>query len=145
MGPMVAIAALAMVGLAIEGEAASTFNLECSGTTKTQSVRLGSKVEPWQATYRFDLSRKVYCSDECKEPIALHSVTETRIRLFDRLETQSVIREEGAMWVDRETGQISGSMALSTRGDRLSLTLTEWDGTCKPAPFTGFPKPKTLF
>lgn len=128
--------------LLIAAAAAQTFNLDCSGTIKTESIT-GQKVEPYEYIYRIDLTKGVYCDDQCKGMHPIASIQPTAIRLednhTDKLDEMETLTNE----INRETGKQSILSLSNTR--LLGRMITKWDGQCEAKPFTGFPTLQTKF
>jgi hypothetical protein len=116
---------------------ATTFNLVCSGTLATGMIEKGRvrdfKSEPFTMIYRVDLASRRWCTDECEETKPIVSVSDTRI-VFLSQDTPELSLRIGAS-VNRESGEFQHHLKS---GDFSALR----QGTCEPAPFTGFPARK---
>ncbi|WP_158013904.1 hypothetical protein [Sphingomonas sanxanigenens] len=118
-----------------------TFNLVCTGTVTTTSYN-DRKSAPYNYVYRIDLSKSRWCDGECKSINEVASVQPASITLKDKKEDGPFSKSSTRNVINRETGEHS---ILHVR--RLSATpfSMEWQGTCTPSPFTGFPDFKTKF
>lgn len=122
-----------MIALALQ--VAAAFNLVCAGHYKVELKALSSinmtEGTPFAITYRIDLERGRFCTNDCASTEALANVTETEIVFRG-----DPVRQDDATGndtrVNRETGAYASTITLS---DEIVL----FDGTCRRAPFTGFP------
>lgn len=127
--------------LAILLQAATAFNLECSGTTVSLSTLLGRKVTPFQRTYRLDLVRKVYCEGSCETTLPIADVTPKYIVLSEYERETERERTRASVVIDRVGGTIddtSISRLPIQRGGDLAVSSK---GGCIVQPFTAFPEP----
>jgi hypothetical protein len=98
------------------------FDLDCAG-------------DSGEAThYRVDLTARRWCWDECMTTDQIQKVEASRIT-FKKEDTPS---NDVWNWVDRTTGEWFQGM----KSAEISVSS---HGTCRAAPFSGFPKTKTKF
>lgn len=115
-----------LITLALAGQPAQQFDLLCSGEAKGINRSVSKH-------YRVDLAAKTWCAgDEC----ATRDIAEVLPDLI---------------WFQRERPKYPGDQSLLQYVDR---TTGKWvlvmgplveEGTCAPAPFSGFPKVETKF
>lgn len=114
-------------------QAVTAFNLVCTGTEVVgpMSIALVNSPDavPYQVTYRIDLSQQRWCSHECETTRYIASVSEIEIVLET---TTPGARPESGVRLNRETGRFLDLLLI---GNNAVLR----QGTCEPAPFTGFP------
>lgn len=130
---------------AIAAAQATQFNLLCSGTLTSSSVLNAERVEPYSSLYRIDLATQKWCEAECK---ALHDISSIQPAQLTLEERKTDTLSEKSLFlnmIDRETGAHKVLVTSSTPRDRLSARSLHWEGTCEPAPFTGFPTLTTKF
>jgi hypothetical protein len=120
-----------VTGSALLAVAAAAFNLVCD-LHQSQVVARGQKpaTASYRETYRIDLQAMRWCSDTCDETrpvvraapreLTLEAAADARIH---SLETFTINRESGRMY----------------RYSRIGPAHYEQRGTCRVAPFTGFP------
>lgn len=115
--------------------AASAFNLICSGTSYhvDRITAPHRNIHAFEITYRVDLTRKRYCEGQCSSTRNLSSVSETMIVFLQ--EQQSRV-DDTIIYAKRETGQYFNRRRWDDGRD-MQVDLAE--GTCRRAPFTGFP------
>jgi hypothetical protein len=115
--------------------ASSAFNLICTGMDDRQdkAPALGghqpvpSTNAPFREVYRVDLHQRRWCAGECRTTRGLYSVTPDTITFeFERTPPYS------HAFVSRETGKYVRQAYFGT------VESFRW-GSCKRAPFTGFP------
>lgn len=123
----------------------TTFNLHCWGVEKTETVLSPDNVKRFDNIYRIDLDRQLYCSEDCKSPLPIARVTPIKLWLSDQTVDDYAEYSNRYMIIDRQTGVLIGSWSNRRKADRLSLSITSWDGQCVVEPFTGFPKVDTKF
>ncbi|WP_158014121.1 hypothetical protein [Sphingomonas sanxanigenens] len=120
--------------------AAMTFNLICTGALAVTSFE-GTKSESYRDEYRVDLNTNQWCEGECKAHHPIVSVQPAQITLEDK-KGSGTTEASVSNFINRETGQ---HHVLVSSGYRRSLIVMKYEGTCTPAPFTGFPDFKTKF
>lgn len=112
---------LVLALLAISAPSAEQFDLICQ--SRAETIR-----------YRVDLAAGEWCWETCFATWKIAQVTSTRITFKD----QDTPSGTAYAYVDRITGAWRQSSA-----DQYSLVVNE--GTCKPAPFTGFGAERAKF
>ena len=119
--------------LALALQAVAAFNLVCTGTMIMGSA--AHEYEPLEGrfttTIRVDLTSRRWCDGECRETAPLVRVTPTEI-VFAELRPGGGSPSGGTHSVNRE----SGAYLYASRAGPVFLSHT---GTCRRAPFTGFP------
>lgn len=122
------VSAIPCVGM---GQAAK-FDLACTGIEKT----MGSGAEKADSRrYTFDLTAQRWCrTAECSEASAIERVTTDEITLRNTAPGETL---EHRHRISRVTGEYFETIFMPFTGTGSRAT-----GTCKPAPFSGFPKPK---
>lgn len=133
--------------LSLAVQSLMTFNLVCTGSslvsheTRPMSgdFRLDGKrgLRPMSFVYRIDLEASRFCVEKCAETQPIASVTYGDIVLEDETEKfsgatiyTSIKRESGSYFAYRDT-------RVRRKVERVMLV-----GTCKTAPFSGFPERK---
>lgn len=133
---MLGIVAALMAGQALAQDRPAQFDLVCSGMQRDQPT---GPSRGYQRHYRFDLTAKRWCSDECASAYPIETVTS------DMITIRSNILEPGHKGVDvdhrisRVTGEVTDNLSSSIGG---TLLYQGRKGTCEPAPFSGFPPTK---
>jgi hypothetical protein len=123
-----------MIGSALKILAAS--NLFCAGTETAGTINrrgIPSNPEAWPFahSYRIDLKRRLWCSEDCTATFPLAAVTARRIT--NRAEHNAKDQARSFTRVERRTGKYVERIQL---GEHLLLRT----GVCSSAPFSGFPK-----
>jgi hypothetical protein len=117
-------------------EVAARFNLVCSGTL--MSGKLGQwgmdSQRPFSQTYRVDLAHKRWCTEECRTTSSIVEITPQKI-LFEREERGEL--NDTITFVNRENGAYESRLRSGLIGSEVFVVVMQ--GTCKRAPFTGFP------
>lgn len=135
-------AALTLAATAASAQS-TTFNLTCSGTTRTlaPSVLL-DKTEPYSAVYRIDLDAMKWCSDACQTTWAVAEATPVAITLESKNVDTPREHETLRNTISRVSGEhnIAAESGIGSR--RMALF---WKGQCERGEFTGFPTPVTKF
>lgn len=124
---------------------AQMFDLSCAGTTITTTYLDGDISSEYSEHYRIDLTRNLWCSDDCKttQPLILSSP----IGLKLEQETVDTSREYNLVSnvINRETGAHHIIRSSQRNRDATTIRIVKQDGVCTPYPFSGFPTPKTKF
>jgi len=113
---------------------AAAFNLACTGQGRIGEI--GKPVPVARSiskTYRLDLDAKRWCEGACKETRKIAEITDTEIRLVFVENSQSPTGFDAETVINRESGNWLDS---DKSGDFYEVNV----GTCKPAPFSGFPQ-----
>lgn len=133
------VAALTLATAAAPSASLQQFDLVCSGTQET-IVRslLKDETLPHSTEYRIDLTQKRYCSDECEGTFVIDEIQPGFISFEHKSRDKINDKPEIMVQVDRVTGEWHTYVA-----DNMLTIVTK--GTCIPAPFKGFPVPKTKF
>ncbi|WP_158014130.1 hypothetical protein [Sphingomonas sanxanigenens] len=120
--------------------AVMTFNLVCAGTVTTTSFA-ETKSAPYRSEYRVDLNMNRWCETDCK---AIHTIAAVQPAQITLTEKKGEGRFDASVsnFINRETGAHFG---LVRSGYGRSAVGMKYEGTCTPAPFTGFPDFKTKF
>jgi hypothetical protein len=121
--------------------AAPTFNLTCAGTM-TKIFWAGGGDEPYRTVFRIDLTRRLWCSDECLNTLRIASFDARRIVLQDRDKPGDFLSNV----INRQTGEHHSLMSYDfhARGEPEPFTVN-WEGHCEPSKFTGFPPVRQRF
>lgn len=126
--PRLFLTTLIFFGLATgaQSQEAARFDLECDMTQ--QSFQESRAIEPRQLKLRFriDLSRKVWCSDDCPNVGDIGEVTNSQIHLLNPL--------TDGIRINRVTGALS-----TTPRQQWGRTFT-LSGQCRRAPYTAIPE-----
>lgn len=124
--------------------ASAQFNLICTGTLTTLAPRtLTDKSEPYRHEYRLDLSANKWCANECEFTQEFANVSSAQITFEGKDTSTSNESSRFTNVVNRKTGE---HFVHSKREGAAAGSVTMgWVGTCKQAPFTGFPKVQTKF
>lgn len=128
------VAAIAGLLIAAPASAQSPrqFDLICEG----ERVReLGGPAQPYSFGFRIDLERERWCWQACEKVLEFVSIHPDRLVFTDYDRGPLSDRRTARAEVSRTTGeysQLSTITGLITRYYRVS-------GTCRPAPFSGFP------
>jgi hypothetical protein len=124
-----ATALIAMVMMAQPVWAADQFDLLCTGKVDSQT----SGPEPISRRYHVDLVKRQWCYNECTiKPFA--EINNAQLVFVDTKAAYRGDPSESLDYVDRTTGAWS-----------FFTSFWQGGGTCKPAPFTGFPSEQTKF
>lgn len=129
-----------MTILAAVASTGTAFNLVCSGLTfsyTNQSVA-DMKRAPFDLTFRVDLASLRYCMDGCTETLTIKQVTPNEIVLSDGPSSGSKLNTKK---VNRESGSYQSLLVIEAPALQMAYYSTS-NGTCKAAPFTGFPARK---
>jgi len=124
--------------------AAATFNLVCSGQRTTDSLA-GKEQEPYNTTYRIDLTAQKWCEGDCKGLQNISEVQPTQLILSDSKVDGLSQRSLLVNRIDRESGIHSIVSTYSNPRIRGSTIIMKYDGACRKLAFTGFPKFETKF
>lgn len=134
---MVRAAALALILVATPAVAApDQFDLDCSGTTRTQTVST-DKTEPFTRHYRIDLESKRWCAADCGAVHPIAEVQESYLKLepgSDEYTPEG--RKTFTSMISRTTGAETVTYAVTGR----DLYTSESRAQCRAAAFSGFPK-----
>lgn len=113
-------------------QTAERFDLQCDGT---RSEELNGPEEPYSYGFRVDLASGKWCWDHCERIYDLKEVNPDRL-VFDEVRSETRT-ERRSVW--HEVSRTTGDHRL------LSITISivpryyKVEGTCRPAPFSGFP------
>lgn len=117
--------------------AAAAFNLICSGTTHSSKGFAENYPDaPFNEVYRVNLTSKRWCSRECTETQPIFEVTPERIVFEQDIRGDY---DDTGRFVNRENG-VYAYRDRRLIGSDIFLTWTR--GSCKRAPFSGFPARK---
>lgn len=117
------LAIIVVLGIAEPALAADQFDLVCTAP-KTEM------------RYRIDLARGEWCAGECKRVMKIAEVTSGMLTLH-REEPQLPERRRAYTTIDRATGEWRWYYT-----DASTISAQDVNGTCEPAPFSGFPAAK---
>ncbi|MDP3493969.1 MAG: hypothetical protein Q8R82_12715 [Hyphomonadaceae bacterium] len=121
-------AALALAGAA---QAAPTqFDLICAGTLETME-----KTEPYSTRYRIDTAAGRFCRDACDSAGKIQQTTADMITFTKEIDDAA--GRTRLHYISRHTGDL-----VDTTIDQRLRFMSNAKGSCKPAPFSGFPKAK---
>lgn len=117
-------------------KAMAAFNLVCTGTMTSQP---DTNVMRSAVTYRVDLRSRQFCFDRCSDRLKIARVTRSELVLLDgsdgdELHLYTSVNRRTLRWFSR-----------SIVGPELSSDVrTTETGSCRAAPFTGFPRTSRL-
>ena len=120
--------------LLLAAAAAQAFNLNCTGTFN----QTFSPIEQFSYTYRVDLAKKKWCSEECFRSFDFFEITPSQLT-FEKVTIHVDVDERTFVVasVDRVTGEFRALFITRRKGWKpISGT---WKGQCERAPFTGLP------
>ncbi|MNR16924.1 hypothetical protein D3C85_1335580 [compost metagenome] len=124
----IAFAALLVV------QSANQFDLICEGEHVGRWEGTVNR-KPFDAHYRIDLDRRVWCGADCTSVQDIASVSPTRIVL--KASGPGIFGgHDSGTWVDRSTGRLTG-------GSDSEFLKTSLSAQCRRATFT--PIPRNLF
>ncbi len=123
----------------------SQFNLVCVGQEHENSFFGGEHDRPYRTTYRIDLGAKLYCYEDCQEPMPIEEVTDTRIVFVNKNIDTPSNREIHSSVIDRRTGSLQVLLSMSTPRRPETIMINSIKASCEKAEFTGFPKAATKF
>ena len=122
--------------------AVAAFNLICTGTSTASAMGLNAS-QSYTKVFRIDLATKRYCAGKCSEVYKIDEVRPEILILSRSAESQEgsehVVISEA---IDRQTGRHWRQFTSTNEND---VFKSEFNGSCKRARFTGFPKPKMKF
>lgn len=124
-----------MTPLLMLAAAVSAFNLTCTGTVRKVASDEPSK--PYSRTYRIDLDKRIYCTEDCKDTFPIADVSQTRLTIQQRRELKGDLLIEETDIINRETGKHYNWFKM--------YSTSVYEGQCEPSAFTGFPKVQTKF
>lgn len=113
--------------------AQSQFDLICVGESRLQLDGEPPEVSEFNAHYRIDLDRRIWCGAECPGVNPLGPASSYRLELSFR--SSSILPMDNLV-IDRTTGEMS-------QFERMGSSYSSIRATCRKAPFT--PIPQALF
>lgn len=138
------VAFLAGGAPAVSAAQPQTFNLECAGSTKTETIA-GTTTEPYRWVYRVDLTSKQFCTDDCETLTAVAKVDAAVLTLWDRSQDGVTQSSLDLNEIDRRTGRQTVRSYTRDPRDDGTILIRRSTGDCRLAPFGGFPTFKTMF
>ncbi|WP_138140626.1 hypothetical protein [Brevundimonas vancanneytii] len=129
---MVALTVSLLGAFPAAAQTAQRFDLRCEGT---RSEELNGPEAPYSYGFRVDLDAGKWCWAHCERIFDLKEVNPDRL-VFDEKSSETR-RERQSVWHD--VSRTTGAHKL------LSITISivpryyKVEGTCRPAPFSGFP------
>tara|TARA_R110002051_G_scaffold278363_1_gene339739 strand:+ start:425 stop:832 length:408 start_codon:yes stop_codon:yes gene_type:complete len=126
------ISATVLLTFASSSLAQQRFDLICEGEVRYDfAIEAAPRVESWEAHYRIDLDRRVWCGATCTSVNPLGVVTATRIELaFEPLPYPM-----DPVVIDRTTGRTTSFMRM---GDNTASR----EAICRRATYSGIPEAK---
>lgn len=122
--------------------ALAAFNLICTGTLTSKSAQ-DEEAKPYSTTYRIDLENGQWCEGDCRTIKPIQDIQPTQLVLIDRNSFGVLGRQWSNIRLDRETGKHVATESLGIGTEFASLS--QWEGQCERAEFSGFPEFKTKF
>lgn len=130
---MIAVAlAMGLALIANDTEAGRQFDLAC-----TETLAKGRPSTP-QYRFRIDLDQNRWCEGDCAAPREISAVTADRYTLVDSEFRGQRLQTTSLSYIDRVTGEHWETMIA--RGGLSQIT--ERQGQCERAPFSGMPQPR---
>lgn len=113
----------------------SQFDLECSGTTVSGTLKEISEKKDaaiLQRSYRVDLDGRRYCTAECTETFPIHNVNSKFIILHEDRDDETFF--EHVIFLNRESGELVDRWKLGSPFSGILGTAK-----CTKKRFSGFP------
>ena len=126
-----------LISAAAPAPVTQQFDLLCTGLQETIiPASLTDETKSVTSEYRVDLSAKRWCEGECSVTFQIDEVQPSFISLEQKTRDRVNDKPEVMVQVNRTTGD----WHIYTADNVLTITTK---GNCTPAPFKGFPVPKT--
>jgi hypothetical protein len=119
------------------------FDLVCTGDTKADFLATPS---PYRVTLHVDLTARKWCEDKCGTIRDIAEVQPSLIYFEKASAEDKLLHNERNHFVNRESGGYIDYVNERIEAGSASFRSMHFtQGTCKAAPFSGFPEIKTKF
>ncbi|ALJ12604.1 hypothetical protein LH19_06970 [Sphingopyxis macrogoltabida] len=137
------LALITLISTSAGAASPEQFDLLCRGIENVNSSGTGKSTKQFEKQFRVDLSKGVYCEEQCRSTRKLAEIAPAFLMLQKEHVAEPGRKSDISISVDRVTGKYTGTMTLESR--IVSFAMWTWDGQCERKSFSGFPQFEVKF